>query len=194
MSRKTKMILGIILLSIALLVCLYPVISNFTAVKYQSIVQTRYEKAVSNMDDTELKKAKEAALAYNRTLIPGVADNLSFSEEALKSAAENYENLLNIRGDGIMGYVEIPKIDVILPIYHGTEEETLDRGIGHLIGSSLPIGGSNTHAILTGHSGLASQKMFSDLDKLEIGDTFYLEVLNEVLACADRFLWTDRKL
>ena len=70
------------------------------------------------MDDTELQKAKEAALAYNRTLIPGVADNLSFSEEALKSAAENYENLLNISGDGIIGYVEIPKIDVNLPIYH----------------------------------------------------------------------------
>ena len=101
MSRKTKIILGLTILIIALLVCLYPVISNFTAVKYQSIVQTRYEKAVSNMDDETLKKAKEAALAYNRTLIPGVADNLSFSEEALKSAAENYENLLNIRGDGI---------------------------------------------------------------------------------------------
>lgn len=118
------MILGIILLSIALLVCLYPVISNFTAVKYQSIVQTRYEKAVSNMDDETLKKAKEAALAYNRTLIPGVADNLSFSEEALKAAAENYENLLNIRGDGIMGYVEIPKIDVNTSDY---ESERLQR-------------------------------------------------------------------
>ncbi len=76
----------------------------------------------------------------------------------------------------------LPKLGVSLPIYHGTEEETLDRGVGHLIGSSLPIGGSSTHAILTGHSGLASQKMFSDLDKLEIGDTFYLEVLNEILA------------
>ena len=108
MSRKTKMILGIILLSIALLVCLYPVISNFTAVKYQSIVQTRYEKAVSNMDDTELQKAKEAALAYNRTLIPGVADHPSLSEEALQSADEKYETLLNLRGDGIMGYDAIP--------------------------------------------------------------------------------------
>lgn len=76
----------------------------------------------------------------------------------------------------------LPRLGVSLPIYHGTEEETLDRGVGHLIGSSLPIGGSSTHAILTGHSGLASQKMFSDLDKLEMGDTFYLEVLNEVLA------------
>ena len=167
MSRKKKMILGIILLSIALLVCLYPVISNFTAVKYQSIVQTRYEKAVSNMDNETLKKTKEEALAYNRTLIPGVADNLSFSEEALKSAAENYENLLNIRGDGIMGYVEIPKIDVNLPIYHGTGDDSLDRGVGHLLGSSLPVGGETSHAVLTAHSGLAGQRLFSDLDKLE---------------------------
>ena len=182
MSRKTKIILGLTILIIALLVCLYPVISNFTAVKYQSIVQTRYEKAVSDMDDETLKKAKKAALAYNRTLIPGVADNLSFSEEALKAAAENYENLLNIRGDGIMGYVEIPKIDVNLPIYHGTGDDSLDRGVGHLLGSSLPVGGETSHTVLTAHSGLAGQRLFSDLDKLECGDTFYVHTLDETMA------------
>lgn len=182
MSRKTKIILGTILLLIALLVCLYPVISNFTAVKYQSIVQTKYEKAVSNMGSTELQKAKEAALAYNRTLIPGVADNLSFSKEALKSAAENYDSLLNIRGDGIMGYVEIPKIAVNLPIYHGTGDDSLDRGVGHLLGSSLPIGGETSHAVLTAHSGLAGQRLFSDLDKLKCGDTFYIHTLDETMA------------
>ena len=134
------------------------------------------------MDDIELQKAKEAALAYNRTLIPGVADNLSFSEEALKSAAENYENLLNIRGDGIMGYVEIPKIDVNLPIYHGTGDDSLDRGVGHLLGSSLPVGGETSHTVLTAHSGLAGQRLFSDLDKLECGDTFYVRTLDETMA------------
>ena len=134
------------------------------------------------MDDTELQKAKEAALAYNRTLIPGVADNLLFSEEALKSAAENYENLLNIRGDGIMGYVEIPKIDVNLPIYHGTGDDSLDRGVGHLLGSSLPVGGETSHTVLTAHSGLAGQRLFSDLDKLECGDTFYVHTLDETMA------------
>lgn len=182
MSRKTKIILGTILLLIALLVCLYPVISNFTAVKYQSIVQTRYEKAVSNMDSEELQATKKAALAYNRTLIPGVADNLSFSKEALKSAAENYDSLLNIRGDGIMGYVEIPKIDVNLPIYHGTGDDSLGRGVGHLLGSSLPIGGETSHAVLTAHSGLAGQRLFSDLDKLKCGDTFYIHTLDETMA------------
>lgn len=182
MSRKKKIILGIILLLIAFFVCLYPVISNFTATKYQSIVQTKYEKAVSTMDDETINKAKEAALAYNRTLIPGVADNMAFSEEALKSAAENYDSLLNIRGDGIMGYVEIPKIDVNLPIYHGTSDDSLDRGVGHLLGSSLPVGGETSHTVLTAHSGLAGQRLFSDLDKLECGDTFYIRTLNETMA------------
>lgn len=182
MSRKKKIHFGVILLLIALLVCLYPVISNFTAVKYQSIVQTRYEKAVSNMGSEELQATKEAALAYNRTLIPGVADNLAFSEEALKSAAENYDNLLNIRGDGIMGYVEIPKIDVNLPIYHGTGDDSLDRGVGHLLGSSLPVGGETSHSVLTAHSGLAGQWLFSDLDKLKCGDTFYIHMLDETMA------------
>lgn len=182
MSRKMKIIIGTILLLIALLVCLYPVISNFTAVKYQSIVQTRYEKAVSNMDSEELQATKKAALAYNRTLIPGVADNLSFSKEALKSAAENYDNLLNIRGDGIMGYVEIPKIDVNLPIYHGTGDDSLDRGVGHLLGSSLPVDGETSHSVLTAHSGLAGQRLFSDLDKLKCGDTFYIHTLDETMA------------
>lgn len=108
--------------------------------------------------------------------------NLSFSEEALKSAAENYENLLNIRGDGIMGYVEIPKIDINLPIYHGTGDDSLDRGVGHLLGSSLPVGGETSHAVLTAHSGLAGQRLFSDLDKLECGDTFYVHTLDETMA------------
>lgn len=110
------------------------------------------------------------------------SQNGSYSKDSVTSAVEEYAQLLDLTGTGTMGYVHIPKLGVSLPIYHGTEEETLDRGVGHLIGSSLPIGGSSTHAILTGHSGLASQKMFSDLDKLEIGDTFYLEVLNEILA------------
>ena len=89
-------------------------------------------------------KRQKKRLWRTIALIPGVADNLSFSEEALKSAAENYENLLNIRGDGIMGYVEIPKIDVNLPIYHGTGDDSLDRGVGHLLGSSLPVGGETS--------------------------------------------------
>lgn len=166
----------------ALLVCLYPVISNFTATKYQSIVQTQYNKTVSKLDDTELQKAKETALEYNRKLIESSNDALMYSENYLKIVSDNYDNLLNIRGNGIMGYVEIPKIDVNLSIYHNTGDESLDRGVGHLLGSSLPIGGETSHTVLTAHSGLAGQRLFSDLDKLECGDTFYIHTLDETMA------------
>ena len=98
------------------------------------------------------------------------------------AASEDYNSQLNIGADGIMGYVEIPKISVNLPIYHGTGNDSLDRGVGHLLGSSLPVGGKDTHCILTGHSGLASQKMFTDLEQLKLADVFYLNVLGEILA------------
>ena len=100
----------------------------------------------------------------------------------ITAASQDYDDQLNIAGNGIMGYVEIPKISVNLPIYHGTENDSLERGIGHLLGSSLPVGGGSTHTILSGHSGMASQKMFTDLGQLVIGDVFYLHVLNEALA------------
>ena len=118
--------------------------------------------------------------AYNLTVRPGAQD--AFQHDTLMEAAESYGELLNLGGDGIMGYVEIPKIHVRLPIYHGTNNSTLELGIGHLLGSSLPIGGENTHTVLTAHSGMASQKMFSDLPQLQIGDVYYLDVLGERLA------------
>ena len=127
-----------------------------------------------------MQEAKQRAIAYNLAITPGTAD--AYSEESLLSAAENYSDQLDIAGNGIMGYVEIPKIQVNLPIYHGTDAEVLDRGVGHLLGSSLPVGGENTHTILSGHSGMASQKMFTDLEQLVPGDVFYLNVLNETLA------------
>lgn len=134
------------------------------------------------MPDTAVPEARAKAQAYNEELWSSIVQYGSYSKDFVTSAVEEYAQLLDLTGTGTMGYVHIPKLGVSLPIYHGTEEETLERGVGHLIGSSLPIGGSSTHTILTGHSGLASQKMFSDLDKMEVGDTFYLEVLNEVLA------------
>lgn len=182
LKRKTEIIIGTVILAVALLVCLYPIISNFTATKYQSIVQTQYNRAVTQMDDTEVQLAKEAALEYNRKLVDTSGDSLMYSEDYLKLASDNYDNLLNVRGDGIMGYVEIPKIDVNLPIYHGTDDESLARGVGHLLGSSLPIGGETSHTVLTAHSGLAGQRLFSDLDKLECGDTFYIHTQDDTMA------------
>lgn len=166
----------------ALGLTIYPVFSNRYMEKHQSQIHTEYRDAVQKLPDEAIPEAKDAAEAYNEALWSSTVQYGSYSKDSVVSASEEYGSLLDLTGTGTMGYVHIPKLAASLPIYHGTEEETLERGVGHLIGSSLPVGGSNTHAILTGHSGLASQKLFSDLDKLEVGDTFYLEVLDEVLA------------
>ena len=137
---------------------------------------------IEQAEDGTLRESWDMAVAYNAAITPGTADADAYSQEALMAASEDYENQLNIAGNGMMGYVEIPKINVNLPIYHGTGSDSLDRGVGHLLGSSLPVGGSSTHSILTGHSGMASQKMFIDLEQLALGDVFYLRILNETLA------------
>ena len=167
---------------LALGITLYPLISNWYNERHQSEIHTQYEEIIDKIDDTELLEARAAAADYNATLVPGTQSSDSFSQEAIREAAENYDSLLNMAGDGIMGYVEIPMIRVDLPIYHGTETETLDVGIGHLLGTSLPVGGESTHSVLTAHSGMATQKLFSDLDQLEHGDVFYLQILGETLA------------
>ena len=184
-GKRRKIItisLAVLFFLLALGLTIYPVFSSRYNEAHQSQIHTEYQDAVQALPDTAIPEARAKAQAYNDELWSSIARYGSYSKDSVSSAVEEYAQLLDLTGTGTMAYVHIPKLAVSLPIYHGTEEETLDRGVGHLIGSSLPIGGSSTHAILTGHSGLASQKMFSDLDKLEIGDTFYLEVLNEILA------------
>ena len=161
---------------------LYPIISTIYNEKHQSQIHTQYQEQVEQVDDSAIRKAKELAIAYNEAIQPGAQMSDAFSNDALLWASEDYKNQLNVAGTGIMGYVNIPSINVHLPIYHGTDTKTLEKGIGHLLGSSLPVGGDTTHSILTAHSGMASQKMFSDLPQLKIGDVFYLEVLDETLA------------
>lgn len=180
MKKKIITFCAAVLFLTALGLTLYPLISNYVNQKYASEIQTAYQEIIQQTDDSTLQEAKQRAVTYNLAITPGTAD--AYSEEALVSAAEDYDSQLDIAGSGIMGYVEISKIQVNLPIYHGTEAEVLDRGVGHLLGSSLPIGGENTHTILSGHSGMASQKMFTDLEQLVPGDVFYLNVLGETLA------------
>ena len=182
MKRTTAIILAVVVFLAALGLTFYPIISNQVNAKYASEIQTSYEAVIEETDNAALLKAKEDAIYYNDSITPGAAEVDAYSQEALKVASQDYETLLNVAGDSIMGYVQIPRINVSLPIYHGTGRDSLDRGIGHLLGSSLPVGGENTHSILTAHSGLASQKMFSDLPQLKIGDVFYLKVLGETLA------------
>ncbi len=173
---------AILVFILALGITLYPVISNFYNERHQSEIHTQYQEMIQQVDNTELILARELAEEYNAAIVPGTQLSEAFSQEALLWASEDYEHQLNLAGDGIMGYVEIPMIQVNLPIYHGTDSDTLDVGIGHLLGTSLPVGGRNTHSVLTAHSGMANQKLFSDLDKLELGDVFYLQVLGETLA------------
>lgn len=180
MNRRIKILLCMVFLLLALGVTLYPLISNIVGEKYRSMVESRYDKAVEQLGLMELIAEKEKAVEYNRMLQGGTEND--FSREALAQAEESYNRLLNVRGDGIMGYIQIPKIGVELPILHGTSDATLDKGVGHLIGTSLPIGGYGTHCVLTGHSGLAGTRMFSDLDQLEVGDVFYIRVLDETHA------------
>jgi len=180
-NNKKAVILAAILLLVSLGITIYPLIANALAEKYRSEIQTKYFEKIESMNDEALDSARADAEKYNRLLTSGVVQN-SFSEEALDLANVGYEAILNLNADGIMGYIEIPRTDTYLPISHGTEAETLEKSVGHVIGSSLPIGGEGTHSVLSGHSGMSDQKMFSDLEELHLGDIFYLHVLNETLA------------
>ena len=166
----------------ALVLTLYPVISNYVNQKYASEIFTAYQEVIAQTDNRVLLQEREKAIAYNRALLPSTTAEGGYTQEALQSASEEYDSILNLSGNGIMGYIEIPTINVHLPIYHGTGDSSLSKGVGHLLGSSLPVGGESTHSILSGHSGMASQTMFTDLEQLDIGDVFYLYVLDDVLA------------
>lgn len=173
---------AVVLFLLALGITLYPLFCTWYNERHQSLIHTEYMEIVEQTDNSELILAKRKADAYNEAIVPGTQLEESYSKEAVLSASEDYDQQLNIAGDGIMGYIEIPLIQVNLPIYHGTDADTLDAGVGHLLGSSLPVGGKTTHSVLTAHSGMASQKMFSDLDKLTEGDIFFVKVLGETLA------------
>lgn len=179
--RYLRIVLAGVIFLLALLLTLYPVISNLYNQEHQSQIQTAYQEVLEQTDAGELERVRSLAVAYNVAIVPGAVEE-TYSQEALLAASEDYVNQLDLSGNGIMGYVEIPKIGVDLPIYHGTSSDSLDRGAGHLLGSSLPVGGESTHTIITGHSGMASQKMFTDLEQLQEGDVFYLRVLDETLA------------
>lgn len=181
-QKYIQITLAVSLFLIALGITLYPLISTAYNSRHQSLIHTQYNQELANTDARFLQENRELAVQYNAALVPGVQQVDAFSSAAVELASVDYANLLNIAGNGIMGYLVIPQIGAELPIYHGTSDATLEVGVGHLLGSSLPVGGASTHTVLTGHSGMANNKMLSDLDQLEIGDVFYLEVLEETLA------------
>ena len=161
---------------VALGLLLYPLVGELASEKYHSDVETTYTAAIEDTDAAELTAQREAAEQYN-AMLSGTA---SISEGEASASPLAYAQQLTV--GGVMAYVDIPKINVYLPVQHGTDADTLERAVGHVVGTSLPVGGSSTHAVLSAHSGLASSKLFSDIDQLAVGDTFYIHVLGEVLA------------
>ena len=144
--------------------------------KYHSDIETAYTAAIENTDDTELTAQRQAAEQYNAML----SGQAAITEGGASAPPLAYA--LQLTGGGVMAYVDIPKINVYLPVQHGTDADTLERAVGHVVGTSLPVGGSSTHAVLSAHSGMASSKLFSDIDQLTEGDTFYIHVLGDTLA------------
>jgi len=184
MKKKSSKIVIILIFLAGLSLLLYPLVANQWNNHRQKQLISNYESVVADKEAAgtidyaaEMKKAE----AYNDALLPSILPDSFAVADASTETDSSYENSLNIAGDGMMGIVEIPKIDIKLPIYHGTSDEVLQKAAGHLEGSSLPIGGENTHAVISAHRGLPSASLFTDLDQLEIGDHFLIHVLNEIL-------------
>jgi sortase A len=166
---------------------LYPTVSDIWNSYHQSRAIAGYSAQVDELDDDSYQELLNDAAAYNETL---VGESLSLALN--NGATDTYNSLLDITGTGIIGYVEIQKINVKMPIYHGTDEGVLQIGAGHLAGTSLPVGGESTHAVICGHRGVPSAKLFTDLDRMVEGDTFTINVLNETLTYeVDQILIVD---
>ena len=178
MKKKSSFVTAILIAALlaGALLLLYPTISDYWNSFHQSRAIASYAEQVADLDDNTYDQIWADARAYNETL-----DNSTSRFVMTEEQKKIYEALLNIADNGVMGYIEIPKIKCNLPIYHGTDEAVLQIAIGHVQGSSLPAGGESTHCVLSGHRGLPSAKLFSDLDQLTEGDVFLLRVLDETL-------------
>lgn len=154
----------------------YPLVGELLNEKYHSDVETTYTAVIADTDDAELTAQREAAEQYN-AMLSGAA---TITEGGASAPPLAYTQQLTV--GGVMAYVDIPKIGAYLPVQHGTDADTLEKSVGHVVGTSLPVGGESTHAVLSAHSGMASSKLFSDIDQLAAGDVFYIHVLGEVLA------------
>lgn len=180
-NKRIRKILPVIIYAVGLLACTYPVFSSVIMQRYQNHAVATYESAIHASGDDRIAGALAEALTYNavlyqsQTMTAGNVDTGTLEKE-------HYHRLLNLAGNGVMGSVEIPKIDVNLPIYHGTSDQVLDVGVGHMEHSSLPVGGEDTRTVLTGHRGLPDAKLFTRLDELKEGDLFYIDTLDQKMA------------
>ena len=181
MSKRKNTIIIICFVLVILLgagAAAYPLIASINNERTQSLVQTEYEEKLQQLDTSEIDEALKKAHEYNKTISTVQIEDI----DKIKENLPDYEDLLNLANNGIMGYIEIPAIDIDLPIYHGTIGAAMEKGAGHMEGTSLPVGGIGTHAVISAHSGMASAKLFTDLDKLKLGDIFIITVCNQKLA------------
>ena len=180
-KRKSRGLLSSVVVTLALLIglclLLYPTVADYiNSLDYKKDIQT-YRTQLQTLDDSARRQMLAEATAFNQELL---RRSTTIGELSADQKRE-YDRLLDPTGTGMMGYVAIEKAGVYLPVYHGTAEDTLQAGVGHIAGSSLPVGGVGTHAILSGHTGLPSTKLFSNIDQLQLGDTFELHIVDEVL-------------
>lgn len=175
-KKNWSNIILIVVFFVGLSVLLYPTVSDYWNSLHQSRAIATYSDAVEEMDTSDYERMWAEADAYNEKLYES-GHGLGLAEDE----KEEYDSILDVSGTGIMSYIEIPSIKCSLPIYHGTDEAVLQIAVGHIEGSSLPVGGVNTHCVLSGHRGLPSAKLFSDLDKLEEGDLFMIRTLDQTL-------------
>lgn len=176
MKKHFSTILLFAILIIGLSLMLYPSFANWWNSSRQSRAIASYAEQVANMDEDKYKEIWDAAWEYNRSLIDRPNDFLLSDEQR-----RNYNELLNVGGNGIMGYIEIPSLKVVLPVYHGTDEAVLQVAVGHLDWTSLPVGGEGSHCVVSGHRGLPIARLFTDLDQMVPGDVFLFRILDEVL-------------
>lgn len=174
-NRLQNFILSVMLLT-GLSLLLYPSFSNYWNSYHSSKAISNYTQIISEMDEEEYQRLLAEVYAYNTGLLS--RDNPYLLPDTMK---EQYQELLNLDGSGVMGFVEIPSIDVEIPVYHTVEERILQKAVGHIPWTSLPVGGESTHCVLSGHRGLPSARLFTDMDRVVVGDVFYLHILEEVL-------------
>lgn len=182
MRRKLSGILFGLLFLAGFGILAYPTVSNQWNTYRQSRLISNYEQAVSDMQPEDYTKEWEAAREFDSTLVQNNIYGDVFGSDDVDMKDTDYWKVLNVAGDGVMGYLSIPKINIKLAIYHGTAEDVLQTGIGHMNGTSLPIGGESTHSVLAAHRGLPAARLFTDIDQLKQGDMFYIHVLDETMA------------
>ncbi len=183
MKKKLRYVVSVLIVVLGVMGLLYPTVSNYLNERNTSRVIQHYDATVARLNEEQRQQRLRQAHEYNQALLLRNGYEAPMKDEnGNYISGEGYNDILNISGDGIMGYLVIPKLNETVAIYHGSSESVLQSGIGHLENTSLPVGGESTHAALSGHRGLPSKQLFTDLDQMEVGDVFYIKVLEETLA------------